>query len=293
MQRTGKICMAVLFSLMWSSAFIAGKVGVAYCPPLLLLSLRFLVAGPILLTIARCLGHSVRLCKEEVFWMVVLGVLNYTLYLGLSFTSLKSIPSGIVVVIISTAPFYTAAIARWLLHEKQNLMTLFGLIIGFCGVLAIMMHSFCGADMNGTGLVLALLAAVSFSAGTVLFKKAPLASVSLFATVGYQTLVGGVSLLVLGLLLEDPGKIHLTLPFAASLAYLVVVVSVGATLLWFSLVRSSTASSASSLHYLNPVFGIGLAWLFLGEPLSMPDALGTLLVILGIAAITRSTTVSR
>jgi drug/metabolite transporter (DMT)-like permease len=162
-------------------------------------------------------------------------------------------------------------------------------VVYCCGVLVIMLHSLNGAGLNGIGIVLALLAAISFSMGTVLFKKAPLTTVSLYTTVGYQTLVGGITLFGLGLLLENPAEITLTLPLAGSLLYLVLIVSIGATLLWFSLVLSSSASSASSYHYLNPVFGIGLAWLLLNEPLSLQDAGGTMLVILGIMAITRST----
>lgn len=282
-----QITIALLFSLLWSSAFIAGKIGVQVCPPLFLLSFRFLIAGPLMLLFANALGFKTSITRNELMWLSILGLLNNTLYLGLTFTGLKTVPSGLVVVLVSTAPIITSLIAKVILHENLSYSSIAGLILGFLGVIIIMAHSLTDVAIDPFGLVLTFLGTIAFSLGTVLFKRAPLNSLGLFSTVGYQTLVGGITLLIFAFYLEDQKLITLNLIFFEVLAYLTFVVSIAATMLWFALVRSTTASNASAFHYLNPAFGVLLAWTILGESFSAYNAVGTILVILGIIIVTR------
>lgn len=281
--------LALSFSLLWSSAFIAGKVAVVSCPPLLLLSVRFLLAGPLMLLAARIQGHSWIPDRTMLCWALVLGVLNNTLYLGLSFTGLKTVPAGLVVVIVSAAPFITMTLARFMLGERLSRMGMISLVVGFGGVAVIMLPRLQGVNADISGMALTMLGTCAFSLGTVLFKRAPV-QLNLFALVGHQTVLGGLLLLPAALLLEDVHTVRYTPELLQSLLYLVLVVSVGATMLWFLLVRRSSASIASTYHFLNPVFGLLLGWGLLGESINGVEVLGTAFVILGIVGITRSNT---
>lgn len=278
---------AIAFSLLWSSAFIAGKTAIAYCPPLLLLSVRFLIAGPLLLLIARLLGQRLHFDRRLAVWIITLGLLNNTLYLGLSFTGLQTVPASIVVIIISSAPFMTAALARLMLGERLSVPASLGMIAGFFGVVVIVMPQPGSIAADSTGLLLTMAGALAFAVGTVLFKRAPVASVGLFALVGYQAIVGGLTLLPVAILLEDAESVHITSPLLQVLIYLVLAVSVGATMLWFFLVRMAHASIASTYHFLNPVFGMILGWSLLNESPTMHNFIGASLVIAGILVVTR------
>src|ERR1700758_5140211 len=75
-----------LFCLLWSFAFVAGKIGVTYCPPLILLAARFLLAGVIILGITAFRGEGWRLTWRDTIVFGLLGVANNALYLGLGYT---------------------------------------------------------------------------------------------------------------------------------------------------------------------------------------------------------------
>src|SRR5690349_22838307 len=80
-----------LFCLLWSFAFIAGKIGVTYCPPLILLAARFSLAGLLILGAASFQREALRLTWRDVAVFAGLGVANTALYLGLGYTALQSV----------------------------------------------------------------------------------------------------------------------------------------------------------------------------------------------------------
>src|ERR1700751_927318 len=75
-----------LFCLLWSFAFIAGKIGVTDCPPLILLAARFLAAGILILVVAAFRRDASPLSWREVAVFAMLGIANNALYLGLGYT---------------------------------------------------------------------------------------------------------------------------------------------------------------------------------------------------------------
>ncbi len=72
-----------VFCLLWSFAFVAGKIGVTDCPPLILLAARFLLAGVLIFRIALLRGEGWSLSRRDVAIFAVLGIANNALYLGL------------------------------------------------------------------------------------------------------------------------------------------------------------------------------------------------------------------
>src|SRR5215471_6076891 len=75
-----------LFCVLWSFAFVAGKIGVTYCPPLILLTTRFLLAGVLILAISAFRRDAGSLSWRDVIVFAILGVANNALYLGLGYT---------------------------------------------------------------------------------------------------------------------------------------------------------------------------------------------------------------
>ena len=80
-----------LFCLLWSFAFVAGKIGVTDCPPLILLTARFSLAGVLILGISAIRNEGWQLSWRDVAVFAVLGVANNALYLGLGYTGLKAV----------------------------------------------------------------------------------------------------------------------------------------------------------------------------------------------------------
>src|SRR6478736_1647723 len=97
-----------LFCLLWSYAFVAGKIGVTHCPPLILLAARFSLAGILILGATLIRGDDWSLSWRDVAIFAVLGVANNALYLGLGYTGLQSVSAGLGGLVVSANPVFTA-----------------------------------------------------------------------------------------------------------------------------------------------------------------------------------------
>src|SRR5580692_3821529 len=106
------------FCLLWSSAFSVTKLALADCPPLLLLTARFLVAGVVILA-AAVTGTTWRtVTRRDLVVLAALGVANNALYLGLIYVGMRSISSGLSAIIVSANPVLTALLAAVVLDEQ-------------------------------------------------------------------------------------------------------------------------------------------------------------------------------
>ncbi len=282
----GDLVLIALFCLIWSSAFAAAKFALPYCPPLLLLSSRFIVAGGLLLGLAVTAGRFRRPDGATLAKLILLGGLNSALYLGLSFSGMQTVSSAFTAVLISSNPLLTALLAAPLLGEKMTPQKLGGLLLGMAGV-AIVLRSRLAAgteDWHGTLLVLAGL--LSLVAGTVLFKKLKPEG-DLWTGTAIQSLGAGLMLAPVALATESLGDVSLTPSLVGGWLYLVIPVSIGAYLLWFRLLQKKTATEATALHFLMPPLGLLFGWLVFREPVSLLDLLGIVPIAIGIAMVTR------
>ncbi|MDQ2831042.1 MAG: DMT family transporter, partial [Chloroflexota bacterium] len=109
---------ALLYILLWSSAFIATKVGVTHSPPLTLLAARFLVAAALLALLARARGLSPPRSRHDWARLAIFGLLNSGLYLGLSYEALRHLSAGMATIIAATNPLLLTLLAPRLLGER-------------------------------------------------------------------------------------------------------------------------------------------------------------------------------
>jgi drug/metabolite transporter (DMT)-like permease len=275
------VAAGVAFSLLWTSAFVAGKVGLAHAGALSLLAVRFLLAGLLLGGLCRLLGQKLQLQHG---WLHVLlpGLLSHGIYLGLAFTGMRSTPAGLTTLLVSTTPLLTAALAVPLLGEAASVRKFVGLLLGLLGVGIVVSQRAKLAMPDGFGLSCIALGTVVLSFGNILMKR--VTQHDLLPVIGAQLFASGLLLLPFAWSLEGM-RLQWAWPLLASLGYLAIVVSIGASLLWIWLLKHGAASSASSFHLLNPLFGALLASTFLAEPLYLSDALGALPIVAGIALV--------
>src|ERR1041385_6239463 len=118
-----------LVCLLWSFAFVAGKIGVTDCPPLILLTARFSLAGILILGISTFRSEGWQLSWRDVAVFAVLGVANNALYLGLGYTGLQTVSAGLGGLIVSANPVFTAALAALFLGEALNWRQVTGLVL--------------------------------------------------------------------------------------------------------------------------------------------------------------------
>lgn len=278
--------LALLFSFIWSSAFISVKISLESSPPLFLMASRFLVAGGLLLLYARMRGCRTPRGAQQWWPLAALGLLNFGLYLGLTSVALQHLSAGMGAVLASTNPLMLAIVAPWVLHERVGLLKITGIAISFAGVVW-MMRSRLGDDNRPGAMVLVVVSITCLVAGTLLFKRMQL-DYDLLVLNGAQLFAAGLFLIVPSLMFEPVGDVRLTASFLASQAYLVVVVSWIGMATWFWLLRAGDATRASAWFFLNPVLGLVLGALLLGEPLRAQDFAGAAAVAAGIYLVQRA-----
>ncbi|UHC17882.1 DMT family transporter [Methylobacterium currus] len=268
----------ILFSLIWSSAFIAGSIALTSFDPYTLLTVRFAISVIlIMIIIAVQRGNPIDL--SAIKYGLALGALNNALYLGFSFAALQEVRPQVVIVIVSCAPLVTALLSAWSGVERISLKKLLGAGLGLAGVLIITASpSDVGIDLKG--VLLATVGMAAFATGTVLFRgkgtNMPVLQVNLWQSVSGAGLLFPISL-VYG---HSFGNTSINA--ILSLLYLIVVVTIGGMSLWMILIRKSGATTASSYHLLNPFFGAMLSYVVLGDPLRANDFAGAVLISLGL-----------
>jgi drug/metabolite transporter (DMT)-like permease len=274
------------FCLLWSFAFVAGKIGVTDCPPLILLTARFSLAGILILGISAVRGDAWSLSWRDVGVFALLGVANNALYLGLGYTGLQTVSAGLGGLIVSANPVFTAVLAAVFLNEALTWRKVAGLALGIMGVGFIVWHRISAGTDSWHGILFTLASLASIVAGTILFKLlAPKGS--LWIGNGIQNLAAGIVLLPFAFTLSSVGDIVPNARLLGAFAFLVLGGSILAYRLWFHLLRVCGATAASAYHFLMPPLGMLFAWMILGEHVEIRDLMGIVPVALGIYLVTR------
>lgn len=277
-----------LFSFVWSSAFIAGKVGMSATGPLTLLSLRFLLAGALIWLLGRALGWGIAGRAEPgqgrlVLTALAAGLLTNGVYLGLTYVGMLTVPAGLTAILVSTSPLLTSALAALWLKEGFGLRGMLGLGAGFVGVVWIMGQRALAAPADGYGVALILIGTVALS-GSTLLNRQVVGKLDPWRIALIQLPASGLALLPLAWWREGLAIVP-NMAFFGSLLYQATVVSIGTTLMLLWLVRHGGAAKASGFHLLNPVFGTLLAVSLLGEVVPFSDLMGAVPIIAGLGLV--------
>ena len=282
------VALVLLYILLWSSGFAPSRVVLHAVPALWVLGVRLVVAGTILLVVARARGLELPRTRGQWGAAVAVGVLVNVVYLGLLYLALHDLSSGMAAIIASTNPLVLALVAPALLGETPRRATVLGILIGFGGVAFTMWHRVGNALERPQSIAIAFVSVLGLVASTVVYKRAAYPARMVVAATGVQLLVGGALLLPAAMLVNGAPPIpHDVAPWLA-LAYLTFVMSVGASLLWFWLLAHGDATRLSAFYFLVPVFGLAIGHLLLGEVVTGRDAIGAIVIAVGISLAQRA-----
>ncbi|MEM6657418.1 MAG: DMT family transporter [Pseudomonadota bacterium] len=276
------IAMGLVFAFIWSSAFTSARIIVADASPLFSLALRFLISGLLGVTIARAVGQSWRLTRSQWRATILFGICQNALYLGLNFYAMQTVEASVAAIIASTMPLLVA-LASWLLFgERLRPLGVIGLIAGFVGV-ALVMSGRISAGVDLFGVMLCGIGALALTFATLAVRGATSGG-NFMMIVGLQMLVGSAVLFVAAPMFETI-HVDLTVPFALAFAYTTLFPGLLATFIWVLLLNRIGATRAATFHFLNPVFGVTIAAILLGERLQLLDGVGVIITTLGILAV--------
>lgn len=275
----------LLFSLLWSSAFATGRVIVAHAAPLWALALRFAISGLLAVVLARAMGQGWPRDRAQLRSILIFGLCQNALYLGLFFVAMRSIEASLAAILASSMPLAVPLLGWMLRGQRLPLAGVLGLLAGFAGVVLILGGRLQGGA-DATGVLLCLGGVLALSVATLSAQGAA-AGGNLMMIVGLQMLVGSVALTLAAPLVERPWATP-GWPLLASFAWQVLGPGLAATLLWFWLIGRVGPVKAAAFHFLNPVFGLIIAALMLGERIGPVDVMGVALAGAGIFAVQRA-----
>ncbi|MEX0339619.1 MAG: DMT family transporter [Arenibacterium sp.] len=276
------IIMGLIFALMWSSAFTSARIIVAEAAPLYSLALRFLISGLIGVAIARLMGQSWNLTPRQWYATILFGLCQNALYLGLNFVAMQTVEAGLAAIIASAMPLLVALASWLLLQERLTPLAIGGLIAGIAGVVLIM-GSRISAGVDPFGIMLCGIGVLALTFATLAVRGATSGG-NFMMIVGLQMLVGSAILFLAAPFFES-FYFNPTWPVLIAFTYTTLVPGLAATFIWFLLLDRIGATRAATFHFLNPVFGVAIAALLLGEKLGFYDLIGVLIITGAILAV--------
>ena len=276
-----------LFVFLWSTGFIGAKFGLPYAEPLSFLLTRYGFVIALMTVIA--LATRAPWPQEPVQWLhiAVSGLLVHAVYLGGVFVAIKhGLPAGVTALVVGMQPLLTAFGAGWLLGESVSRWQWAGLALGFVGVGLVVSGKFGDGAALGPMLIPALVALLGITAGT-LYQKRFCAQFDLRTGSVIQFVPTAIVTAIAIALFED-FHIEWTPNFIFALAWLVLVLSLGAISLLNLLIRGGSAVNVASLFYLTPISTAVIAWAIFGEKLTLTATAGMLLAVSGVYLVARA-----
>lgn len=272
--------MGLGFALVWAAAFTATRVIVVAFPPLTALVIRFAISGAIGMALAWAMGQRVQFTRGEWRRLMVFGICQNALYLGLNWVGMQWVEASAASIIASMMPLIVALMGWLWLGERLRPQAIAGLVVGFVGVAIIMgvrlQH---GLDLFGTGLC--ILAVVALAVATLAVRGSGTGP-NVMMAVGVQMLIGSAALLLPAVVLEWGRPLVLDGRVVTAMAFSILLPGLAATWIWFRLVARIGAVRAATFHFLSPFLGVAIAALLLGERFGASDVIGALVIAAGI-----------
>jgi drug/metabolite transporter (DMT)-like permease len=270
-----------LFAVLWASASTATKIGLTVVQPLVLAEVRFAVASFIMLFIAHIILGQRLPTKSEWKQLVVYGLLNISIYLGLYVVAMKDITAGIGALGVGTNPVFISFLGIFFLKKKLHYTIIFSLIVCTLGVVCASWPLLGNATVNIKGLIILLVSMLSYSIGALYFSSKQWNGLSLLTINGWQTIIGGLLLLPFTIFFYKSQANQFNNRFWLSVTWLAIPVSIVAVQLWLWLLQLN-AIRAGLWLFLCPLFGFIIAAMILQDSINTYTIVGILLVIAGL-----------
>src|SRR5713226_10091692 len=291
MQRIGWRIPAAWLTLciVWSSTWLAIKVGLRDLPPISFVAIRFLIA--IIVLTAVSVGRVRLLPRHRTDYVVLAftGILMFAVNYTLLFWGELYVSSGLAAVLQATIPIFGMIFAHWMLpDEPLRLQKLMGALLALGGVALICMRllNFSGVLAFWGGVGISLGGACAAFSNVVLKKRAIQIAPAMLAA--WQMIFGVIPLFILGFAVDgNPAHFHWSTMSIFCLLYLAVIGSSLTFLLLYWLMPRMSVTNLQTIALITPPGAIALGWAFGGEKLSAWSLVGAALVLLGVWLIFR------
>lgn len=290
MKRNWRIAVAwITLCVVWSSTWLAIKVGLRNLPPISFVALRFAIAIAVLIAVSIGRVRLLPIRRSDYAVLAFTGVLMFGVNYTLLFWAELHVSSGLAAVLQATIPIFGMFFAHWILPEEPlRMRKLAGAVVALGGVAII-----CARLLDFSGMlafwggVVIIIGAASAAYSNVLIKSRAiqLAPAMLAA---WQMIFGTVPLIFLGFVVDgNPAHFHWTTMSIFCLLYLAIIGSALTFLLLYWLLPRMTVTNLQTISLITPPGAVMLGWWIGGETFPIWSLFGAAFVLLGVWMILR------
>lgn len=280
--------------IFWGSTYLAIKYAIETLPPFLMAGTRFVIAGAILLLIARFSKDYEK--PKAVHWKTSLIVGTFLLLGGnggVVFAE-KYISSSLAALLVATEPFWIVLLSwLWLKKDRPNYKVVLGIVLGFFGVWMLISGQAAevaanSGSMQFFGTIAVIAAALCWATGSIYGLRAPVPKSSIL-TAGMQMFSGGLVLLFVSLITGEIFRFNIAQVSTNSLFAVIYLIIFG-SLIGFTayswLLKNAQPAMVSTYAYVNPVIAVFLGWLIASESFTAQMLIGAGIIVGSVALIT-------
>ena len=282
--------MAVIY-VIWGSTYFGIAVAIRTIPPFLMGSIRFAIAGLLLVAFdllrhpeARRMPSRRQLVDSAIVGGLLLGIGNGFVSLGE-----KTVPSGIAAILIAMMPLWFALLGWVYLRRRLPRIVVGAVALGFLGTALLVWPAGEGANrFDAAGILILFLAPLGWAHGSIYsVSRAKLPPSPLTAS-GLQMLAGAAATLIEAIVVGEPARFDpsgISVESMVAVAYLVVFGSMVAYTTYGWLLRNAPLSLVSTYAYVNPIVAVALGAVFLREPISVRTLIAAAIILVAVAII--------
>jgi drug/metabolite transporter (DMT)-like permease len=273
----------------WGTTYLGIRIVNQTLPPLLAAGIRFVIAGAALYLWAIRRDDRVGDRPKAEQWkaaLIVGGLLLLGGNGGVVWAE-RTVPSGVVALILALVPLWMALFDRLLFRHRLRARAIAGLVLGFGGTALLVSQGVEAGSFDLGGAMFAFGASIAWACGSLYSRGAPLPARPLVGN-GMQQLAGGVLLLLAGLLVGELGDLHpeeFSTASLLALGYLIVFGSFIAFTSYLWLLRTARTTLVSTYAYVTPVVAVFLGWLILDEPVGIRTIVSAAVIVIAVALI--------
>lgn len=272
----------IITTILWGYAWVLMKLSLAYMGPFTFSAFRFIVGSLSMLFVLWMAKVGI---PQRRYWkdFLFIGVLQTSIVFLSVMYGLRFVEAGKSSVLLYSMPIWSSFFAIKFLKENVNKLQLFGLTVGFVGLLTIL-----GWDLWTKlspkillGEVLILLGAISWAISNIYYRRR-LKDVSLLQVSAWQMILGTIVIIIFALSMEWNEPIHWNVKSVYYVLFTGIIASALCFSVWFLILRLIDLVTATISTLLVPIFGLIFSVIFLQEQLTISILIGSLLIVLGI-----------
>ena len=274
--------------VIWGSTYLFNKIAVTELSPFFLASIRFFVAGILMISLAKIFKQDLRISKKQLTNSMIASFFFLIYGNGVFVWALKYVDSGFGALIASSQPLFVLLLLRLIDRRPMKRKSIIGIAFGMFGMyLLVSQQELTTSENSLLGIFMILTCVLSWSYGSVFVSKAQLPK-SFMVSTGYQMLFAGGILCIASLSFQEPwiSPFEWSSKVLVSLLMLIIFGGIIAFTSFNYLLKVVSTEKVSTSAYVNPVIALFMGWFFLDEKLSMQSIIASIILLTGVYFIT-------